>query len=383
MPTLEDLKEAVDHGVINAEQFAKLQKFQNQRRGQISLQAADEAPRFFRSFNDIFIGIGVIVFAIALMTLVFKLEAGPIGFGIAAVLIWLMAEWLTGYLKINFPSILLVSFFTLFCVLAFHLFVFDEVFPKGMMDPSFGLGNYYIGLSLVTVAAAGLFFFRFQLPFSLFIIAMALAYFISFILLSWLLPDMKDWDKLSSTMIVINLISFCVALALFFAAMWFDMKDPLRVGRYSDNGFWLHLAAGPMLASSSIYVLMTPFIMNTMDKVSISVNKGFWGNFSGAFDAFVIISFLVFVVLSVVSLIIDRRAMLISSIIAVGMSIGYIMAELNLDASIVLAVSLLLVSGIILFLGVGWHRLRSALFKQLPSYKIFQKLPPLINEPTD
>ena len=383
MPTLEDLKEAVDHGVINAEQFAKLQKFQNQKRGQISLQAADEAPRFFRSFNDIFIGIGVIVFAIALMTLVFKLEAGPIGFGIAAVLIWLMAEWLTGYLKINFPSILLVSFFTLFCVLAFHLFVFDEVFPKGMMDPSFGLGNYYIGLSLVTVAAAGLFFFRFQLPFSLFIIAMALAYFISFILLSWLLPDMKDWDKLSSTMIVINLISFCVALALFFAAMWFDMKDPLRVGRYSDNGFWLHLAAGPMLASSSIYVLMTPFIMNTMDKVSISVNKGFWGNFSGAFDAFVIISFLVFVVLSVVSLIIDRRAMLISSIIAVGMSIGYIMAELNLDASIVLAVSLLLVSGIILFLGVGWHRLRSALFKQLPSYKIFQKLPPLINEPTD
>ena len=210
-----------------------------------------------------------------------------------------------------------------------------------------------------------------------------MAYFISFILLSWLLPDMKDWDKLSSTMIVINLISFCVALALFFAAMWFDMKDPLRVGRYSDNGSWLHLAAGPMLASSSIYVLMTPFIMNTMDKVSISVNKGFWGNFSGAFDAFVIISFLVFVVLSVVSLIIDRRAMLISSIIAVGMSIGYIMAELNLDASIVLAVSLLLVSGIILFLGVGWHRLRSALFKQLPSYKIFQKLPPLINEPTD
>ena len=36
-------------------------------------------------------------------------------------------------------------------------------------------------------------------------------------------------------------------LAIFVLAMWFDVKDRLRVTRFSECAFWLHMFAAPML----------------------------------------------------------------------------------------------------------------------------------------
>ena len=39
-------------------------------------------------------------------------------------------------------------------------------------------------------------------------------------------------------------------LALFAAALWYDMRDPHRLSRYSANAFWLHILAAPAIVNT-------------------------------------------------------------------------------------------------------------------------------------
>ncbi len=41
-------------------------------------------------------------------------------------------------------------------------------------------------------------------------------------------------------------------VGLFAAGLWFDTRDPERATRLSDNGFWLHLAAAPMILNGAL-----------------------------------------------------------------------------------------------------------------------------------
>ena len=45
-------------------------------------------------------------------------------------------------------------------------------------------------------------------------------------------------------------VSLIIGLTTFFFAMKYDIKDPHRVTRYAQNGFWLHLIAGYSIVST-------------------------------------------------------------------------------------------------------------------------------------
>ena len=157
------LSKAVDQGIISSEQKEQLISFfQAQETPELSV-ARDEAPRFFRSFNDLFIGLGVAIlgyalsYALGLIPVDNKLMtfAGPL---FLAGVFWLLGEWLTAYKRINFPSIIISLFFAFFVVSGF-IKLYEFLFLTPDVQKS--------ALAVVTVTgfstlAIGTFFARFR-----------------------------------------------------------------------------------------------------------------------------------------------------------------------------------------------------------------------------
>jgi hypothetical protein len=117
-----DLLLGVERGIISQEQLAQLVSIASDVRKEapsealqqqeLLTEAEDEAPRFIRSFGDLFIAIGTGFLGAGLMAAVsFLGNTLPAQLG-ALVVIWLAAEWLTGYLRISAPSIVLSLLFT-------------------------------------------------------------------------------------------------------------------------------------------------------------------------------------------------------------------------------------------------------------------------------
>src|SRR5438093_8268563 len=89
-------------------------------------------------------------------------------------------------------------------------------------------------------------------------------------------------------------------LAIFALAMRFDMADPERLTRRTDIAFWLHLLAAPLIVHSFIGGLVTE---------GSKLNPG---------SAVAIMA--VFLALSFVAVVIDRRAMLVSGLSYAGIA---------------------------------------------------------------
>lgn len=138
---------------------------------------------------------------------------------------------------------------------------------------------------------------------------------------------------------------------LFGAALYCDAKDRLRQTRMSDVAFWLHLAAAPFIVHGLFTILgYQPFQGEMASSIPV---------------------FSIFAVLTFISLIIDRRPILVSTL-------SYLFAALyqlgsNAQPTIDGAAYLLnaaIAPGIIgigiLFLAAGWTPLRRALIGLLP-----------------
>lgn len=358
------LAEAVEKGIISDAQFKELKQLSGAQSGtsshQDDLVAQDEAPRFFRSFNDIFIGLGVGILGYALHYAsslftgnnnIFTFIA-PV---VAAGIFWLLGEWLTARRRINFPSIIISLFFTYFCVTGlmkgYELFFFPL---DGKTDP----------LGVITVcglasALIGSFFARFKLPFSVLLFAGSIAVFVISILLGLVGSDAIEP--------YLRWIILAIGLSVFSAAMWFDMQDPLRSKRTSDQGFWLHLLAAPIITHSVLWSSLEPLISAKSNAPDAS-----------SANLMVIIVLCMFVLFSSVALVIDRRAMLISSLGYAAAALGYIIYKFNIEGNVAMVITLVLIASLILTLGTGWYSLRKWLFSILPKLPFFSKLPPVI-----
>lgn len=80
--------------------------------------------------------------------------------------------------------------------------------------------------------------------------------------------------------------------------------------------------------------------------------------------------------LAVIGVAINRRALLVSSFGYAGFSLAMLIKTTGLGFGSMVAVTLLLLGGGIVFLGAGWHSARRALLKVLPSSGIFAKVFP-------
>lgn len=358
MPTMDDLERAVKAGIITGEQNAKLQAFFDNGAAASAQAARDEAPRFFRSFNDIFIGIGVIILGFA-MTYALDLFSADmprlkLAFPfVAAGLFWLLGEWLTAHKRITFPSIIIAIFFCAEMATGFAG-VYEQFYGGEPNLDKTPLGVVFT-LGLTSVAAL-LFFLRFRLPFSILLVAASVA-----VLLLAIVYTLFGSELVAP---YLRWIILALGLGIFALAMWFDTKDPLRTQRTSDHGFWLHLLAAPIITHSVLWTSLQPIIAARAAPET-----------SANLMVFVVLG--LFLVFSLIALIIDRRALLISSLGYAATALGYVIYKFDIESNLALVITLLLIAALILSLGTGWYKLRRGIFSLLPDFGFKQHLPPL------
>ncbi len=358
MVSKSDLERGVEQGIISPDQLNKLAAIVSDDEGSAAMQslqrdilreAEDEAPRFIRSFGDLFIAIGAGFLGAGVMSAVSFLGNTITAQVAGLVLIWLAAEWLTGYLRISAPSIVLSVLFT-----GFSAYFMATALDAPRWSTLATYENFMI-VSATALVAAGLFFLRFRLPFALAIAGLTIVG-LAFTAIGTVSPEFL----LSNFRWIIGL----GGLSLFATAMWFDFKDPLRNSTNSDCGFWLHLIAAPMLTHAVLWD-SHPAITNLQKAFGQTPVVNSW-----------LIIAIFFILFGIIALIINRRALLVSSLGYVGSVIAYGIWQLNLPSGSATSIVLLIIAALILTFGVGWKPLRRLVFKLLPSGKYLDKLPP-------
>jgi hypothetical protein len=199
--------------------------------------------------------------------------------------------------------------------------------------------------------APGLFYARFRLPFSIGLTGGGAA---AFVVVASALYAFEQ------TLQLLPAIYLGLGALLFLAGVAFDARDPARTTRFSDNGFWLHFAAAPLILNGAFGLLGQAF--GVPEEAS-----GFGGSGSlmlaGEENAVAqaAATLLIVGVLGFVSLLINRRVLIVSALITTGVAIGIIMNEFGMGAGALAAATLITLGAFVLILGAGWHLVRRAL----------------------
>lgn len=150
-------------------------------------------------------------------------------------------------------------------------------------------------------------------------------------------------------------------LSTLVVAIWFDLKDPHRVKRWSDFAFWSYVVGSPLFVHSLFLSVLT-----SGDKDWI-MSGGVW------------VSVLALTVLvSFVGLLLNRRALILSTLIYVGFVIFRLLTGMALGGpATILLVSVLLIGLYVTALGSRWTQVRAHIMRKLPvEWTWLKKLPP-------
>jgi len=143
-------------------------------------------------------------------------------------------------------------------------------------------------------------------------------------------------------------------IGIFALAMWWDMSDRERKTRRADVAFWLHLAAAPMIAHPIFQLL------------------GVMEGTIGSAQAVVVIA--LYIAFALVSLAIDRRALLVSSLAYVLFAMKALFDTFG-AVSLNIALTGLVIGSALLLLSAFWHPVRRAIVRQLG--QLGDRLPPV------
>ncbi|MEM6615715.1 MAG: hypothetical protein AAF619_04240 [Pseudomonadota bacterium] len=347
----ENLKAAVAEGILSADQSARLFAFSARQRGEATEYTSEDEPfRFVRGFRDVFIALGLIllfggiagsVLATFTTGLIF-LPAEPLKlagvFAILSVFAWLTGELVTARLRLPLASIVTVSAFAA-AIGAATFYATVALF----FDVSEGVVGILVGVS--SIVATILYYIRFGLPFALLPIAAAgVLIFIS----------LADTISPGAIQAHASIVFGLAGIFVFIIAMAYDTRDPQRITRFAECAFWLHLLAAPLIVHSLINALGE---VNRLTTGSASLIVG------------------IIVLIGLIALIIDRRALLVSTLIYLGTVVSFALGNTGLDGSEQFYVTLVVLGAFALTLGLGWLPLRRIVFSTLPESGFTRRLP--------
>jgi hypothetical protein len=370
-----DLDRAVERGIVNQQQAAGLAELMRDESAQSLAPAAeqladreidhdDEGFRFISGFADIFLALGVVM-------LIYGISASnltaTLGGHIATIAaIWGLSEILATRLRRALPSMILAVAFVIQAVSLCAVYILggrisDPLFLRQWSDAD----NPILWLNLAALLAALTHYWRFRLPFSLALIGIAIAGLIV----------SQSYMALGRDMVsFIVPILLVTGLAIFAAAMRFDMADILRATRNSDNAFWLHIIASPLIVHSLMWQSAIWLGVGDLKQWRPGGSDRF-SEFPEIISTLAIVVLLIFAVLIVVALVIDRRAMLVSSLLYVSLAVSYYVTQQGAAASAVTYTPIIIGAGIIA-VGIGWRPMRRFLFSVLPLASIAPYVPP-------
>jgi len=328
MYTDEDLEYAVSKGVFTSKSVEDFRDLLAESRE--SPLVDEENFKLLSGFNDIFV---VIACILLLVSVGWAASAADelLSHILVPITAWGLAEFFVRVRKMALPAILLLLTFV------------GGIFSL-FMQLLGGDSETTIALSggAATIAAV-LHWVRFKVPIT---VAAGVATLVSFIVagLFSAFPEAIDW---------LQWAFFVCGIATFMFAMRWDMADRKRVSHRSDVAFWLHLLSAPMI----VHPVFT----------SLGILQG-----EETLAGMVIVC-LLYGVMTLISIAVDRRAFMVSSLAYVlyalsGLFENYGMVGYNFAATgIVIGSALLLLSAF-------WHSVRAKLVGVLPT-GLHQMLP--------
>jgi hypothetical protein len=350
----EDLRAAVAAGILTEAQAASVTALANDRAGKRAAMPSEDEPfEFFRGFSEIFVSIGLIILlsGIAAMLAYFGglalLSVLPL---ICAGICWWWANYFTLKRRMNLPSMVLASAFGGGIYLSAITILGQADLPlRGAVVSAFVLAA--VGMAV--------WYRRFRLPFAAFVLglfALGALYSLTASVdsLGGFVGGQRNglaglFDLRESPQFAFATLAF--GIACFVIGMWFDTRDPYRLGRHAATAFWLHLLAAPALVNT---VALT--LYNTGGSAGIGLLVVALG------------------IITVLALVIDRRSFLTAAISYIALVIAWIVGDSgNFGTWTFILIAL---GGLITAIGTWWVPLRAFVMRVLPNFPGKSRLPP-------
>ncbi len=317
------LERAAAEDIIDDGQVEPLLAFLNEQPAIISNDSGEEPLKLIRSFGDVFITLGVVLLVVAIN----MIGLSGYAYMIPVVGFVVVAEWLVRVRRLALPGIAIL--------LAILYFVNKSIAFDHENATAFGLG--------ILAITSLLFYLRYKMPFSLLPLATCL---VAIALIQ------IGVDAIEQPLVFLGL-----GLVVFVIAMLFDIRDTQRKSHLSDSAFWLHLLASPLIVHGAMVSLLfsQPGWLQAIDK-----------------EIIIIVFFLVFLALA---LLLDRRAMLVSTQLYMIYALTQVFeGQLNSTQNVLIYV-LITIGLVVIFFGTYWYKTRSLLFGFLSGRKIASFVP--------
>ena len=343
-----EIDEAVAAGALTADAATALRAHIEQQR---ALPTADEEQfRLITGFNDIFVSIAaaILLFAVGFIGQWVgersgsAIDDGPSFLGplLIAITSWSLALFFTAKRRMALPSILLLLAFI------------GSVFATAAIALVLGVGpdavdnNPQLGGALASVAAAvaagaaWLHWRQFRVPITVATGAAAVAAIVVGLMVAALGEQVEQAKNLILGIVLL------LGIGTFLFAMWWDSSDRARLTRRADVAFWLHLLAAPMIVHP-IFTLLG------LNDGNATIGEG-------------LVVVLLYVVIGLTALAIDRRALLVSALAYVLYALNKLFEQFG-AVELNVALTALVIGSALLMLSAFWHQARTMVVKPLPT----------------
>lgn len=339
----------------------------------------EEDLRFIRNFHDVFLSLGILMFSGGLgvaTTMILApmmksvAETGDGAFrhvliliagaaAIDAAIMWLLAEFFARGRRLFLPSIVILLAFTVFffvgagaaygAALNLDKAFFETLDRFGIAGGIRQASQLFLVVFGATTAAIFAFYARMKLPFAMGLGGYSLAGV-------GVAAAFYAWPEKAQSLLQPSQLA--AGFFLFLLGVYFDARDPERKTRISDNGFWLHFFAAPLILNSALG--MTVGLKSLMMQQTPAAT----------------VTLIIVFVFATVSLLINRRALLVAGLLYALIAAGYLISKVGLSGGWTVAVTLLVMGGAMLLLGGGWHSLRRAVVAPFPKSGLIARIIP-------
>lgn len=356
-----DLDEAVAAGALSADAATALRAFVDSQRASPAVD--EENFRLITGFNDVFVAIAsaILLFAVGFIGqwigqrtgLIVEYEGpSPLAPLAVAATSWGLALFFTARRRMALPSILLLLTFV-GGVLATAAFTLVLGVGPDAVENNPQLGGVLASVSAaIAAAAAWLHWRRFRVP----ITVAAGAASVAGIAVGLLVAALGQSAEQAKD-VILGFVLF-LGIGTFLFAMWWDSSDRARVTRRADVAFWLHLLAAPM-------IVHPVFTLLGLNDNTATIGEGF-------------VVILLYVVIGLTALAIDRRALLVSALAYVLYALNALFREFG-AVELNVALTALVIGSALLMLSAFWTQARATVVKPLP--EVLRERLPLINRP--
>ncbi|HVQ10095.1 MAG TPA: hypothetical protein VMS43_16850 [Allosphingosinicella sp.] len=289
-----DIEDAVAGGALTAEQAASLRNHVAARNG---TPTADEEPvRWLLGFNDLYVFYSSILLLVGLGWLGSKIDIGNSPSPFMAIFVaagaWGLAEFFSRRKRQALSGIGFAVTFV------YAVFFAGMLLAVSMMGRSNIDSMNIINAVCALLGAGGAFLYwkRFEEP-----IAVSLGVGMVAMAIMFLLGAAVPTDPGSD---IAEIVLLVLGLAVFVYAMMWDSKDPRRVTRRADTGFWLHWTSTWM-----VIIALVALLKLAEGPVSVVMS---------------VVTILLFIVLTLVALAVDRRVWVLGAAYPLGVGLFWL-----------------------------------------------------------